>query len=458
MTSVWWLRRDLRLADNPALLAAAAEGADAVVALFVVDPALWGPAGPVRRAYLQASLRALDAALGGALLVLAGDPEAVVPRVAATAGATGVHVAADFGPYGARRDLAVERALAANGRRLVRTGSPYAVAPPRLRTAGGQPFRVFTPFYRAWCAHGWRAPAADPSASLRFVRPPGDSDWPPRKDVPGVRLPAAGEQAALARWADFRGGGLAGYAQLRDRADLAGTSALSAALRWGEIHPRTLLADLGDQRGHERFRAELAWREFHAHVLAAEPRSAREDLRPEMGRMEYARGPDADAAFAAWAEGRTGFPFVDAGMRQLRREGWMHNRVRMVVASFLVKDLHQSWQRGAREFMRWLRDGDLASNQLSWQWVAGSGTDAAPYFRVFNPVLQGRRHDPEGDYVRRYVPELGDVPGSAVHEPWLLPGGVPPGYPERVVDHAAEREEALARFDAVRRREPRASG
>jgi deoxyribodipyrimidine photo-lyase len=260
-----------------------------------------------------------------------------------------------------------------------------------------------------------------------------------------LSLPQVGEQAALERWARFRESALDAYDTARDRADLAGTSSLSAALRWGEIHPRTLLAELGDSPGHERFRKELAWREFYAHVLWSQPRSAREYLRAEMARMEY-----ADEAFAAWATGCTGFPFVDAGMRQLRAEGWMHNRVRMVVASFLVKDLHQEWTRGAREFMRWLRDGDLASNQLNWQWVAGSGTDAAPYFRVFNPVLQGLKFDPNGDYVRRYVPQLRGVPGASVHQPWKLPDGVPAGYPVRMLDHDVERHEALARLAALR--------
>jgi deoxyribodipyrimidine photo-lyase len=208
-----------------------------------------------------------------------------------------------------------------------------------------------------------------------------------------------------------------------------------------------LLADLGDGAGAETFRKELAWREFYADVLAQEPSAARSYLRPEMAAMDYS----SDAGtFAAWAEGRTGFPFVDAGMRQLRAEGWMHNRVRMVVASFLVKDLHQEWTRGAREFMHWLRDGDLASNQLNWQGVAGSGTDAAPYFRVFNPVLQGQKFDPSGDYVRRYVPALRGIAGPAVHEPWRLPQGVPAGYPDRIVDHATERQVALDRFAALR--------
>ena len=205
------------------------------------------------------------------------------------------------------------------------------------------------------------------------------------------------------------------------------------------MHPRTLLADLGDGGGAETFRKELAWREFYADVLWHEPRSARTCLNASFAGLEVDTGRAADGHFAAWAEGRTGYPIVDAGMRQLRAEAWVHNRVRMIVASFLVKDLHVDWQRGAREFLRHLVDGDLASNNAGWQWVAGCGTDAAPFYRIFNPVTQGRKFDPDGDYVRRYVPELRPVPGGAVHEPWELPGGPPAGYPDRLVDHAAER-------------------
>ena len=428
MPAVLWFRRDLRRHDNPALLAALeaahADGDDEVVALFVLDPALWDAAGDVRRAWLVRSLRALDATLDGRLVVRHGDPAAVVPGVAAALGARTVHVAADFGPYGAARDSRVAAALEADGRALVATGSPYAVAPGRVRKGDGTAYRVYTPFYRAWCEHGWRAPAPDPERWPRWridERGPLADDGIPDEPSLAAELPAVGEAAALAQWSRFRSEGLASYDDLRNRADLAGTSNLSAHLRWGEIHPRTLLADLDDSPAHTVFRKEIAWREFYADVLHHAPDSARTWLDPRFGQMQYDDGTDADARFAAWCEGRTGFPFVDAGMRQLLAEGWMHNRVRMVTASFLVKDLHLPWQRGARWFMRHLRDGDLASNQHGWQWTAGSGTDAAPYFRIFNPVTQGLRFDPDGDYVRRYVPELRDLPGAAAHEPWKHP-------------------------------------
>ena len=453
MPSVLWFRRDLRRHDNPALLAALTAarsgGDDSVVPLFVLDPRLWGPAGDVRRAWLSRSLRALDDSLGGSLVVRHGDPASLVPEVAATAGAATVHVAADFGPYGAARDLGVEAALARHGRSLVRTGSAYAVAPGRVVKGDGTAYRVYTPYYRAWVEHGWRAPAADPDRWPTWrIDDTGPLACDGIPDAPDVALPPVGEEAALARWDAFRSDGLPAYGELRDRADLAGTSSLSAHLRWGEIHPRTLLADLDDSPSQTVFRKEIAWREFYADVLHRAPSSARTWLDPRYALMEHDSGPEADERFEAWRAGRTGYPFVDAGMRQLLAEGWMHNRVRMVTASFLVKDLHLPWQRGARWFMRMLRDGDLASNQQGWQWVAGSGTDAAPYFRVFNPVTQGLRFDPDGDYVRRYVPELRDLPGKAAHEPWEHPL-LAVDYPPRVVDHAEERDESLRRHAAL---------
>jgi deoxyribodipyrimidine photo-lyase len=444
---VHWFRRDLRLSDNPALVAASGDGETSVLTLFVVDPVLWEPAGSVRQAYLAASLRALDAELDGRLHVRHGDPVTQVLDAARQAGARTVHVTGDTGPYGRRRDAAVERALASAGITLVRTGCPYAVAPGRVRTQQNTPYSVFTPFSRAWREHGWPAPAARPA--LRPVTMDEGAALPTASST--VSLPEAGETAATQRWASFRDGGdegLDGYSDRRNRPDLAGTSQLSHHLKWGEIHPRTLLADLTgrDGTGPEVFRSELAWREFYADVLWHRPESAREYLRPLYARMAY---DSPDERFDAWCAGRTGYPVVDAGMRQLLGEGWMHNRVRMITASFLVKDLHLDWRLGARHFMRHLRDGDLASNQHGWQWVAGSGTDAAQYVRVFNPVTQGLRFDPHGDYVRRYVPELSHLNGSAAHEPWDHPHGYEHGYPVRVLDHAAERAEALARYRAV---------
>jgi deoxyribodipyrimidine photo-lyase len=447
LTSILWFRRDLRLGDHLALTEAA--GAGPVVGLFVLDPALLGPAGAPRTAFLFQCLRALDTSMGGRLVVRHGDPADVVPAVAAEAGVESVLVTADFGPYGRRRDQAVAGALRAGGRRLVGVGSPYAVDVGRVRKQDGTPFRVFSPFYRAWRVHGWPAPASPPqvewAAGVRSEGIPDDSPV-------DAMLPPAGEAAALDRLEAFLAGPVDDYAEQRNRPAADATTRLSPYLKFGCIHPRTVLARLGRSRSDEKLRSELAWREFYADVLWHHPESARQALQPVMAEMPLDSGTTADERFRAWTEGRTGYPLVDAGMRQLLGEAWVHNRVRMVVASFLVKDLHIDWTRGARWFMERLVDGDLASNNHGWQWVAGTGTDPAPYFRVFNPVTQAKEHDPDGDYVRRWVPELESVAGAAVHEPWKRPGGVPAGYPERIVDHAAERAEALSRYESLKSR------
>jgi len=447
--AVLWFRRDLRLGDHPALLAAADQGP--VTALFVLDDELRKPSGAPRVAFMYRSLRALDKQLrehGGELVVRRGKPENVVPAVAREAGASSVHISADFGPYGRARDERVDDAL--GDVPLVRTGSPYAVAPGRVTKRDGSPFKVYTPFYNAWAEHGWRKPA--------WCRP-GEVEWrtadgtgiPRDPGLPaGLTLPEAGEEAALEAWHGFRRTHLSGYASERDRPDLNHTSRLSPYLKWGSIHPRTILDGLGGE--DQTYRKEIAWREFYAAVLYFWPDSAREYFLPEMAKMPYVSGKDADQAFAAWAQGRTGYPIVDAGMRQLLAEGWMHNRLRMIVASFLVKDLHIEWTHGARHFMRHLIDGDLASNQHGWQWTAGTGTDAAPYFRIFNPVTQGEKFDPAGDYIRRYVPELRELSAKEIHKPWQCPQGRPAGYPEPIVDHAQERGRSLADYQHLRGR------
>ena len=447
-----WFRRDLRLADNPALVEAArhAGSGGRVVALFCLDRRLWGPAGDPRRAFLAGCLAALDRSIGGRLVVRAGLPERVVPAVAAEVGADRVFAAEDYGPYGRERDEAVAAALAGDGRALVRAGSPYAVAPGQILNRAGDPYQVFTPYSRAWRAHGCPPPLRTPT-DLRWARGIG-SDGVPDAPGSGAGLPEPGEEAARRAARRFRDRRLAAYATARDRPDLDATSRLSPYLKWGCLHPRQLLARLGRSRSDEVFRTELCWREFYADVLFHRPDSARRAYDDRMAGLRVDRGPGTGERFAAWVDGRTGYPIVDAGMRQLAAEAWMHNRVRMIAASFLVKDLHLDWRRGARLFLARLVDGDLASNHHGWQWVAGTGTDASPYVRVFNPVTQGERFDPDGDYVRRWVPELAAVPrGRAVHRPWDLPGGPPDGYPPPMVDHADERAEALRRYDEIRR-------
>ncbi|MGY1636717.1 cryptochrome/photolyase family protein [Geodermatophilus sp. SYSU D00742] len=448
--ALMWFRRDLRLGDHPALLAArdAAGPEGAVLPVFVLDPRLWDPAGAPRRRFLLDCLTDLGAAVGDALVVRSGDPARVVPALVREVGATSVHVSADAGPYGRRRDDAVERALAEVP--LVRTGSPYAVTPGRVTKGDGTPFRVFSPFARAWQAHGWRAPAPRPRSVRWYTGVP--SEALPEVRLDGVALPPAGEAAARDAWRRFREERLSGYRDTRNSPGTDGTSRVSAYLKYGCLHPRTLLADLAGIEGAsaERYRTELAWREFYADVLWHRPETHKEAFDPRMRALTQDTGPDADERFAAWAAGRTGYPIVDAGMRQLLGEAWVHNRVRMVVASFLVKDLHVDWWRGARHFLAHLVDGDLASNNHGWQWVAGTGTDPSPYHRVFNPVRQGREYDPDGAYVRRWVPELRDVPTRYVHEPWLAPDGVPAGYPLPIVDHAEERRVALDRYARLR--------
>jgi deoxyribodipyrimidine photo-lyase len=434
-TTVLWFRRDLRTTDHPALAAAIdlVGAAGRVVPLFVADDALLAGSGANRRAFLAGCLTALDNRTGGCLTLRRGRPEQMVAEVAAEVGAGTVVATGDCTPYGRRRDARVAAALDGAGRSLALVGSPYAVAPGRVCTGTGAPFRVFTPFRRAWSDHGWdeplAAPAGVPWAGVGSDTTADQVGAPPAS--PG--LPPPGEEAALAAADAFLDGPVSRYGDDRDRPDHPGTSGLSPYLRFGCLHPRQLLARLGTGRGAEVFASELAWREFYADVLWHQPDSAWEPLQPAGRHLRWDTGAAADDRFAAWAEGRTGYPLVDAGMRQLRAEGWMHNRVRMLTASFLVKDLHLDWRRGARFFMEWLVDGDLASNNHGWQWVAGTGTDAAPFYRVFNPVVQAERFDPDGTYVARYVPEAAGF-----------------GYPAPVVDHAAERIEALARWDEAK--------
>jgi deoxyribodipyrimidine photo-lyase len=424
-----WFRRDLRLADNPALCAAGAEARE-VVPVFVVDARFAG-SGAARLAALHDSLTALDASIrarwGTGLVIRHGDPIEVITRLAVDVDADTVYVSRDYAPYGRRRDEATAAALRAADRRLVGVGSPYALMPGSVTKDDGTAYAVFTPYSKRWRALGWEPPIGEPGSDVTLVGSPAFAGLGDRPD-PGFDLPALGEDAAHDRWAAFHPDGVETYPDRRDLPAAAGTSMLSPALKWGAIHPSRLLVDLdasgGGPAGDTVFSSELAWRDFYADVLFRRPETAWQNLNPNMDAMPVDTDAAARKRFERWTSGTTGFGIVDAGMRQLLATGWMHNRVRMIVASFLVKDLHLPWQWGARWFMQHLIDGDLASNNHGWQWAAGTGTDAAPYFRVFNPHLQQERYDPDGEYVARWVPDP----------------------VEPMLDHAAERKEALRRL------------
>ncbi len=442
-----WFRRDLRINDHPALLAAI-ESSEQVIPLFILDKAQIAEAGEKLLAYMGQSLRKLDESLGNRLHIIEGDQVEVLSALIKKYEVAEVHISAEYERYGAARDARVEAA----GITLIRTGSPYAVTPGRVvKPSDGTPYRVYTPFYRAWRTHGWRAPAITPK-SLNLVEPTSEYRNFPDFPLPkGVEVIEAGEQAALSRFKIFTKSGLNSYDENRNFAGIDGTSKMSSYLKFGEIHPRTLLKGLGEDKAHDTFRKEIAWREFYADVLFNNPMTDREYYAPRFADMRYDK---PGAQFSAWCEGTTGYPFVDAAMRQLVHEGWMHNRTRMVVASFLVKDLHLEWQLGERFFAQHLVDFDVASNAHGWQWTAGSGTDASPYYRVFNPIEQGKRFDSNGDYIRKYVPELAHLSAAEIHEPWLYLNGYSKGYPERIVDHALERLESLARLKEIKADKP----
>ena len=445
--AIIWFRRDLRINDHPALLAAV-ESAEQVIPLFILDKTQIKEAGAKLLAYMAQSLRSLDESLGNNLHIIEGDQVEVLTALIKKYDVQEVHISAEYERYGAERDARVEAA----GIKLVRTGSPYAVTPGRVvKPSDATPYKVYTPFYRAWRTHGWRAPAKTPK-SMKFVQPTSEYRNFPDFPLPkGVEIIKAGEAAAISRFKEFTKKGLDTYDENRNFAGIDGTSKMSSYLKFGEIHPRTLLENLGESKAHDTFRKEIAWREFYADVLFNNPMTDREYYAPRFADMRY---DEPGAQFKAWCEGKTGYPFVDAAMRQLIQEGWMHNRTRMVVASFLVKDLHLEWQLGERFFADHLVDYDVASNAHGWQWTAGTGTDASPYYRVFNPIEQGKRFDENGDYIRKYVPELAHLSAAEIHEPWLYLDGYSKGYPERLVDHAIERLESLERLKEIKADKP----
>ncbi|MEO8054206.1 MAG: deoxyribodipyrimidine photo-lyase [Acidobacteriota bacterium] len=469
--AVVWLRRNLRLDDNR-VLDAALRAADAVVPVFVLDDHyLLEDFSPPRLAFLAGSLRELAAALekkGGRLVVRKGPAGAALLALCRETGADAVFTHADHEPHGNALHEEARRALAAQGTALHAVEDLLLVPPGQLATQEGKPFTVYTPFSRRWLEADKLAPLVEPARvpAPDAVLSPAFPSIPlekPRgfRETGAPANPEAGAAAARRTWDAFRASALLRYAEERDRPDLEGTSRLSPHLRFGTIGIRRVLAEARagwkdaspeGRRGIETFVKELAWREFYAGILDAFPRVLSENFRKDFDTFPWTAGEEAERRFAAWAEGRTGYPIVDAGMRQLLAEGWMHNRVRMIVASFLTKDLLIDWRRGEAFFRRHLADGDPASNNGGWQWAAGCGTDAQPFFRIFNPVLQGRKFDPDAAYVRRWIPELArvDAKSADLHAPWTL-AAPPADYPAPVVDHAAARAAALGAFASLKR-------
>jgi deoxyribodipyrimidine photo-lyase len=466
-TALLWLRRDLRLADHPALTRALADF-ERVVPVFVLDDALLQgrfASGP-RTAFMLGCLRALDADLrarGSALVVRRGRPRDELVALAAHARAGAVLWTSDVSPFARARDRGVTEALRAAGVRALPQGGAYVVDVARPRTKAGRPFTVFTPFHRSWLALArrtvHRAPVELPALApaLRTGRLPAPGAL--GVEEAGLAEPACkpGEKAArraLARWLD---GPVDRYGELHDALGEDATSRLSPYLRWGCISAAECEARAARRggAGAEAWIRQLAWRDFFAHVLLMHPADARQEHQERYRDLEW---HDDEHGLRAWREGRTGYPLVDAGMRELARTGWMHNRARLVAGSFLTKDLHLDWRLGERHFEALLLDGEPAQNNGNWQWVTSVGVDPAPYFRrIFNPVLQQRRFDPGGDYVRRWVPELRAVPDARLAEPWTMTAAeqaaagcvIGRDYPAPIVDHADERRRAIERYRAV---------
>jgi deoxyribodipyrimidine photo-lyase len=451
MTAIWWIRRDLRLADNPALQAALQHSA-IVIPTFILDPILLGHTPQRRQDFLFGGLRALDAELrkrGSALVVRRGKPEIALLNLLIQAGAQAIFAEQDFTPYARRRDEKIVQVLP-----LTLVHGQTVQHPNAVLKANGAPYTVFTPFSKAWKA--LLPPTISPL--------PAPDKFAPQPLLTSEKLPSnpenplfpAGEREAQRRLAQFIHSPIYQYSETRNRLDLEGTSALSPYLRFGMLSMRQAAsAALAVQRenraagqpadGAATWLNELIWREFYISILYHFPRVSQTAFNPALANIPWR---DSESDFAAWKSGRTGVPIVDAAMRQLSATGWMHNRARMIVASFLVKDLLINWQWGERWFMENLLDGDPAANNGGWQWTAGTGTDAAPYFRIFNPVLQGRKFDPNGDYVRKWLPELAHLPTEAIHAPWES-GLKAPGYPEKpIVDHSIVKERTLRAYNS----------
>ncbi|WP_417684347.1 cryptochrome/photolyase family protein [Roseibium sp.] len=473
MTTIVWFRQDLRLADNPALFEAAAKGP--VLPVFILeDPERSGerhPMGGASNWWLHHSLKALAKSLGG-LLLLRGDARVAIPALAHETGATAVHWNRCYEPHAVERDTEIKAELKQQGIEVNSYNASLLHEPWELETKSGGPFKVYSPFWRA----ALQEPVADPlprPEKLVIADLPNtgeqidDLDLLPRSPnwAEGWEdLWQPGEEGAMKRLQDFLADGLEGYGELRNRPDLPNVSRLSPHLHFGEISPRQIRHETNSVEDAEpalkkdgaKFISEIGWREFSYHLLYHFPTLPHDNFKPSFDAYPW-RASETD--LRAWQRGETGYPIVDAGMRELWKTGYMHNRVRMIVASFLVKHLRLDWRHGEAWFRDTLVDADLANNSASWQWVAGSGADAAPYFRIFNPMSQGAKFDPDGAYVRQWVPELAGLDDAYIHAPFdapdkaLIKAGVTLGktYPHPIVEHFAARDAALEGYEAVKR-------
>ena len=480
---ILWFRRDLRLADHPALVAAAAaakERGASLLPLFIWEPGLVaGPRASANRTwYLRQSLAELGAslrALGSDLIELQGPAASALPQLIAELRAAGgvgdidLFMTRDHTPFARKRDRAVAELLTPLGVQVHAKRGLVVVEPEELLTGGGTPYGVYTPYFRRWleqidASTPMSAPKTLPPLPTPTPASTVDQAFLDEHAVPTAQidqLPVPGERAARAH-ADAWRKAVGEYAKRRNTlADSAGTSRLSAALHIGLLSPRELVARQlplppereGERSGERLWVSQIAWRDFYSQVLWHAPHAARSAWRPSYDAIKWS---DDQRLLEAWKSGNTGFPIVDAGMRQLAATGFMHNRARMITASFLTKDLLIDWREGEAHFLRHLVDGDIAANNGGWQWCAGSGTDAQPYFRIFNPVTQAGNFDPDGEYVRRWVPELTALSAPAIHAPWAHPkalaaAGLELGrdYPHPIVDHAEARQRTLDAYSAA---------
>ncbi len=451
-SGIWWIRRDVRLHDNPALQAAL-EHAETVIPVFIMDAKLLSHSNPRRNTFLFENLRQLEKELqqlGSHLIVRRGNPRDCLQEILQESNAQMVFAQRDHSPYAQIRDADIAAVLP-----LTLTAGITIQPESMIRKKDGTPYTIFTPFARAWMEHLDSITLFDPPT--RFQPVPDLRSEPIPLSQPDTLFPA-GEQSALQRLRSFLSSQVRSYHQNRDLPAEAGTSYLSPSFHLGVLSSRlafheaqSLALSVPEQSDIGTWINELLWREFFIMILANFPRVAKGPFREKFTSLQW---NNDEQGFSAWKKGLTGYPFVDAGMRQLQEIGWMHNRVRMVAASFLCKDLLVNWQWGEEWFLQNLIDGDLAANNGGWQWSAGTGTDAAPYFRVFNPITQSKRFDSDGKYIRQWLPELSSVPAQYIHTPWKMPLDVQQDcgcmigahYPPPLIDHATARQRILSAY------------